>query len=280
MRLFRALAVCALFAFCHPAAYAANEIAADPPAVTPGQATTLHWYFTGDKVTVSGGRFGKGTVVTGRQKLTDKPAKTTHYAFDVYYHAPATLPDGRQEVRPQHAHYEVVVDVVAMPPVSQFHASCGWRVDYLSGWHHDSVPAADRPKDGLVFFQPEDDAVERVAVATMPAKELTVTDLITQMEADLPSHYDQVKVLSKDEITYQNTPAICAVFTGIDQSHPGTRTQSLVLAFVRDGQAYVVSARTLAARYSARRPILERLVRSFTIINKGAAPRTASVLSK
>jgi len=170
--------------------------------------------------------------------------------------------------------------VVVMPPVSQYHASCGWQVNYLSGWKRDSIPTADQPKDGLVFFQPEDDAVERLAVATIPAKELTTSELMEQMQADLPTHYDQVKVLAKDEITYQNTPAISAVFTGIDQTHPGTRTQSLVLAFVRDGQAYVVSARTLAARFNARRPILERLVRSFTVVNKGAAPRTASVLSK
>ena len=270
MRLFRALAICALFALCLPAARAANEILADPPAITTGQTTTLKWYFTGDKVTISGGRFGKGTVVTGRQKLTDKPAQTTHYTFDVYYHAPATQPNGQKEVKPLHARYEVVVNVVPMPPTSLYHASCGWQVNYLSGWQRNCIPTADQPKDGLVFFQQEDDAVERLAVAVMPAKDLTVTDLMQQVQEDMPNHYNQVETLSREEITYQNAPAVYLIFTGVDQTHPGTKTQSLVLAFVRDGQAYVVSARTTAAHYNARRPILERLVKSFTVASKSA----------
>jgi hypothetical protein len=283
MRLFRALGICALFALCPLAANAANEIVADPPAITPGMTTTLKWYFTGDKVTISGGRFGKGTVITGRQKLTDKPTKPTHYTFDVYYHAPATQPDGQKEVKPQHVRYEVVVNVVPMPPVSLYRASCGWQVNYLNGWKCDNIPTGDQPKDGLVFFQQEDDAVERLAVAAIPAKEMTAADLMQQVQAGLPEHYSQINMLSHDEITYQNTPAIYATFTGIDMSHPEVRTQSLVLVFVRDGQAYVVSARTVAARFNARRPILEHLVKSFAIAGKSqtvAGVRTASVGAK
>jgi hypothetical protein len=281
MRLFCALVLCALIASYCPAARADKEIAAnvkevvaEPAAITPGQLITLRWYFTGDKVTVSGGRFGKGVVVTGRQKLTDKPLKTTRYTYDVYYHAPATLPDGRKEIRPLHARYDVVVEVVAMPPLSLYHASCGWQVNYLNGWQKASIDTADQPKDGLVFFQPEEDAVERLAVATMPAKEMTAADLMQQIQADLPSHYDQIQVLSRDEITYQHAPAIYTTFSAIDLTHPGTRTQSIVLAFVRDGQAYVVSARTVATRYNARRPILERLIKSFTVASKSASVAT------
>src|SRR5438477_4974625 len=52
-----------------PAA-SAKAIAVEPPVIAPGQTVTFRWYFTGNKVTVSGGRFGKGAVVTGRTSLT------------------------------------------------------------------------------------------------------------------------------------------------------------------------------------------------------------------
>jgi hypothetical protein len=219
-------------------------------------------------------------VVTGRQKLTDTPTKTTRYTYDVFYKAPVTLPDGRKMDGPQHAHYEVVVNVVPMPPVAHYHAACGWQVDYLSGWKRAQIPTPDQPKDGLVFFQQEDDAVERLAVAAMPAKEMTTSDLIEQVKADMPTHYNDLKFLTQEETTYLNAPAIYITFAGVDQAHPETRTQSLILAFVRDGQAYVVSARTTAAHFNTRRPILERLVKSFAVGTKtaqsGSDLRTAS----
>jgi len=152
-------------------------------------------------------------------------------------------------------------------------------VNCLSGWQKVRVPTPDQIKGGLVFVQPEEDAVERLAVATMPAKELTAGDVMKQVQDDMPSHYDEIKVVSRDEITYQSAPAVYMTFTGVDLAHPGTRTQSIVLAFVRDSNAYIVSARTVAARYSARRPILERLVKSFVATNKAVAnidPHTVS----
>src|SRR5262250_3422250 len=71
-----------------------KEIAAEPETIAPGKTVTLRWYFTGEKVVVSGGRFGKGVVVTGRTSITDTPQKTTRYTFDVDYYppAPATPP--------------------------------------------------------------------------------------------------------------------------------------------------------------------------------------------
>ena len=154
-------------------------------------------------------------------------------------------------------------------------------MNYLSGWQKASVQTADQPKDGLVFFQAEEDAVERLAVAAMPAKELTASDLMQQIQADMPSHYDEIEVLSRDEITYQNSPAIYATFAAIDQTHPGTHTRSIVLAFVRNGKAYVVSARTVAAHFNSRRPILERLIKSFIVANRSAGtesgPHIASI---
>src|SRR6266545_2241259 len=41
-----------------PADPAADAVAVTPGVATPGQSIKLKWYFTGDKVIVSGGRFG------------------------------------------------------------------------------------------------------------------------------------------------------------------------------------------------------------------------------
>src|SRR5205085_10698574 len=89
-------------------------IAAEQNAVSPGQAVTLRWYFTGKKVVVSGGRFGKGAVVTGRTALIDHPRKTTRYVFDFWYRAPVTSQaTGKTAIKPLHARYAVVVAVLS-----------------------------------------------------------------------------------------------------------------------------------------------------------------------
>src|SRR5215218_9290812 len=88
MRLFPYLAggLCVVSATAFAAPDKAPEaVALQPNPFKPGQTVTLHWLFTGNKVTVSGGRFGKGTVVTGKTLLTDKPTSTTKYTFDVWY---------------------------------------------------------------------------------------------------------------------------------------------------------------------------------------------------
>ncbi len=89
-------------------AQAAEAIAVTPKPSTPGQTVTLKWYFTGTKVVVSGGRFGKGVEVTGRTTLTDSPQKTTRYTFDVWY------PDPKSTVTPKaviHAQYSATAEV-------------------------------------------------------------------------------------------------------------------------------------------------------------------------
>jgi uncharacterized protein YkwD len=90
------------------ASRAADEIAVTPKPSSPGQTVTLKWYFTGVKVLVSGGRFGKGTDVTGRTTLTDAPQKTTRYTFDVWY------PDPKSTTNPKamlHAQYTATAEV-------------------------------------------------------------------------------------------------------------------------------------------------------------------------
>lgn len=89
-------------------AQAVEAIAVTPKTVAPGQTVTLKWYFTGTKVVVAGGRFGKGTEVTGRTSLTDTPQKTTRYTFDVWY------PDGKSAANPKpllHAQYTATAEV-------------------------------------------------------------------------------------------------------------------------------------------------------------------------
>jgi len=92
-------------------ARAADAIAVTPKPCAPGQTVTLKWYFTGTKVMVSGGRFGKGVEVTGRTTLTDTPQKTTRYTFDVWY------PDPKSPTTPKtllHAQYTATAEVGAV----------------------------------------------------------------------------------------------------------------------------------------------------------------------
>lgn len=90
------------------AAQSAEAVAVTPKPCAPGQTVTLKWYFSGVKVTVAGGRFGKGTDVTGRTALTDTPQKTTHYTFDVWY------PDPKSTTTPKallHTRYSAIAEV-------------------------------------------------------------------------------------------------------------------------------------------------------------------------
>jgi len=96
------LAGSSLFSLCSVQnARAADAVAVEPAYVTPGKPITLKWYFTGDKVLLSGGRFGKGVVVTGKTSMTDTPRATTKYTFDVWYKVPAPKPAAPKGVDPK-----------------------------------------------------------------------------------------------------------------------------------------------------------------------------------
>lgn len=245
-------------------AHADKEVAVSPAMITPGQAITLRWYFTGTKVVVSGGRFGKGTIVTGQSSLTDKPLKTTRYTFDVYYiGAKVNAMTGKTEQKPLHATYTAIAEVQPpVPGLTYYQNPYGWQVGYLTGWKRDNVPMPDPAHNALMYFQKEDDSVDRLAVSILPANEMTSADLMQKVQKSLPSSYNDVQVLSDQELTYAGVPAVLSVFTGLDQTHPGTRTQSIILALVKDGNAYVVSGRTAANRYKLQQPALEKMVRS------------------
>jgi hypothetical protein len=257
----------------------ASNVLADPAIATPGQTIMLRWYFTGSKVTVSGGRFGKGTVVTGRTFISDTPQKTTTYAFDVWYRAPApSSATGKQEMQQVHTRYTTQVEVVSQPDFAPYRDPHGWEVRFLKGWKRDQVRTPDEGSDGLNFFQLEDDSVERMAVSILPVKEMSCKELMDSVQKDVPSHYNEVEVVSQTETIHENVPALQVIFTGMDQSHPGTRTESIVLIFVRNGRGYVVSARTKATNFAARRKIMEAMVRSFHF--SGGAPAAKSTANR
>jgi hypothetical protein len=245
-----------------------KAIAVEPALASPGQQITLRWYFTGTKVQVSGGRFGKGVVVTGKTSLTDTPQKTTHYYFDVWYHKPADSPNANPKDQPiLHAQYSAVAEV---QNITTYRDTNGWQISYLKSWQKDSFS----PGSGghVFYFQPEEDAVERLAVSITPASEgMTNADLLNNIRNDIPDHYTETEFLEQSETVQSNALAQWLMFRGIDTAHPETRSQTLFLAFVRDGKAFVISARTVAGRFKERQSVLEGMVRSFALMEKPAS---------
>ena len=237
-----------------------RAVAVEPGATMPGQTIKLRWYFTGSKVLLSGGRFGKGTVVTGKSEMTDRPEKTTRYTFDVWFKPP---PDpAKPEIKPTQIHATYTA-VAAVDKLASFHGSEGFDVRYLKGWHTDSF--SPEPGSKVYFFQPEDDSVERLAVAVVPIKEgMTVAEMMEKVRSDVPAHYTKVEFVSLYDLSRLKEPAQITQFKGIDSTHPNTRTQSIILVHNHNGKAYVVSARTLADKFTERSPLLDGLVRSIT----------------
>lgn len=237
-----------------------RAVACEPGVTAPGQPVTLRWYFTGTKVLLSGGKFGNGTVVTGKTEAIDRPDKTTRYTFDVWYKPP---PDpAKPEVKPAQVHVQYSA-VAAVDKLASFHAPEGFDVRILKGWRTDSF--APEPGSKVYFFQPEEDSVERLAVAVVPIKEgMTVAEMMEKVRGDVPQHYTKVEFVSLYDLSRHMEPAQITQFKGIDTTHPNTRTQSIILVHNHRGKAYVVSARTHADKFLERAPLLDGLVRSLT----------------
>ncbi len=235
-------------------------VAVEPGVTAPGQPITLRWYFTGTKVIVSGGKFGKGLVVTGKSEITDRPEKTTRYTFDVWYKPP---PDpAKPEVKPAQIHVQYNA-VAAVDMLASFHGQEGFDLRILRSWRTDSF--SPEPGSKVYFFQPEEDSVERLAVAVVPIKDgMTVAEMMEKVRGDVPAHYTKVEFVSLYDVPRLKEAAQITQFKGIDSTHPNTRTQSIVLVHNHRGKAYVVSARTHADKFAERAPLLEGLVRSIT----------------
>ena len=60
-------------------------------------------------------------------------------------------------------------------------------------------------------------------------------------------------------------------FKGVDNTHPNTRTQSIVLVQIHHGKAYIISARTYSEKFADRWPLLDGLVRSLTFPGRAAS---------
>lgn len=257
---------------------APSPVSVNKTTIAPGEAVTLRWNFSGRKVTAVGGRFGKGVNVTKLKSVTDRPKKTTRYTFVVYYDGDAPMPNSTQKriTKPLQARYSVVVNVVPIPALLSYRASRGWQIDYLKGWRIDPVTTSLVGKNGLVFFQQEEDAIERMSVALIPAGGLTTQELMSKITADMADKYDDTEVIEQEEILYRNAPALWVSFTGRSRAHSGARTQSVILAFVYNTQAYFISARTAATRFPQRQPLLEKMVKSITPSGAARIARTAA----
>jgi hypothetical protein len=195
---------------------------------------------------------------TGAQQPTDPKTPT-----------PGTQ-DGKSDAAPQemvlqHVQYTTYAEVWSgvYPPMKAYRDPHGWQMSCLSEWKHDGVPTPGEGSDGLNYFQVEDDSVERVAVAIMPCQNQTAEDVLSKISEDVYGHYQQAVLAPPVDLTFNGVPAKMLTFNGIDLSHPGVKTASVVLLFVRNGRAYVISARTGATHFNGRRPILEKVVRSF-----------------
>jgi hypothetical protein len=249
-----------------------DPVTASRNAVAPGQAVTLTWNFSGTKIVISGGRFGAGTNVTQRRSVVDHPAKTTRYGFDLWYRA-AARPGAKSAPRREHVHYSLLVSVVAIPKLALYHDPRGWEIKHIAGWQTDVVATAAGGPRGLTYFQPEDDAVERLVVAVLPMKGATCSELVEKIRADIPSHYEDMTIVSQTECIYEGVPAVETCFMGVDPAHPGTRTTALFLALVQADQAYVITARTATANFKARQFLMEQMLKSFHIGHASARSR-------
>jgi len=258
---------CGLIALIAPSfAFAAGEVVADPPVITPGQTVTLRWYFTGTRVVVAGGRFAAGTTVTGKTAISDTPKKTTRYTFDVYYKGTETNAQGERVVGPLHQQYVVVAQVDTSPP-DQFKVYSnpkGWKIGYFADWRLDVSPS-DSSDETLIFFQKELDSIERMAVAIVPSNGMSPSEILAKALADTPARYENIEVVPEAPATVSGLSGAMVMFTGSDNTHEHVRTTSVLYTVVSGGRAYVISARTRAAEFPIRKMHLEHMLRSFTL---------------
>ena len=245
-------------------AFAANEITCDKNPIAPGETVKLRWFFTGDKVVVTGGGFGKGAVVTGKSGITDKPKTTTRYTFTNQYTAETKDPKTGSVVRkPLKSVYSIVIEVEPEKAWLKTFQSGRYRVAFRNGWKTDSVNLSGEGSDALVYFQKEDDSVERMSVAMMAASDMTNEDLIKRVRTSIPGSYSEIINIGEEPTTICGNPAIKFTFAGKASTHPNVLTHTILVVFVKDNRAYVVSTRTFSAQYEARKRLMEKMLNSF-----------------
>jgi hypothetical protein len=167
-------------------------------------------------------------------------------------------PEGHQRIK-------VAVDVYSgkFPRLATYRDPHLWHIDVLAGWNRNVVPRSDPAHEALVYFQPQEDSAERVAVAIQPMPHTTSAELMHKAMDDAPTQYDVLKDVQQKETTQCGVTAQWVTFTGLDRALPDVPVRAVVVAFVRNGEGYVISARAQEAMYDQWEKPLRCLVRSF-----------------
>src|SRR5258708_4276224 len=147
----------------------------------------------------------------------------------------------------------------------------GWQVSFLKNWKYDKVDIGDPANNALVFFQSEEDAVERLAVSMLPVSDTSAASLLQKVKSDVYMRYDSAEVQPETKVSRGDQSALVTSFVGLDTTHPGVKTHTLLMVMVRNGKGYVISARTSEDHFAERRALLEKLVKSFAFTTRTAS---------
>src|SRR5258706_2432453 len=120
----------------------------------------------------------------------------------------------------------------------------GWQISYLKNWKCDKVDIGDPANNALVFFQSEEDAVERLAVSMLPVADTSAASLLQKVKSDVYMRYDSAEVQPETKVSRGDQSALITSFVGLDTTHPGVKTHTFLMVMVRNGKGYGISART------------------------------------
>jgi hypothetical protein len=242
-------------------------VTAEPNPCLPGQTVTFTLPDGAIRCVIKGGKYEHTTEFKPDEIITDEPKKETAYIFDVLLAANTASGGNTGTKATQHQQYKVTVSVYAgkFPRLVTYRNPQHWHIDTVAGWIRDVIPQPDPATQSLIYFQPQDDSPERVAVAVTPVKATTCAELMKTALMDAPTQYDVLEHIQQQQITQCGVPATWATFDGIDHALPDIPTKSIVMTFVRNGTGYVISGRARASRFDQWAKLLHSLVRSFAI---------------
>lgn len=247
-------------------------VAAEPNPCMVGQTVTFCVPAGAAHVRAYGGGFGSGKTFDAGEAITDTLAKTTPYRFEVW---PQDSGSAKSDAGPPPQTYRLVVNVYddPKPNLATYTDWRHWKIDVLAGWNRYGAGLPDPANNALLYFEPQEDSVERLSVAIASLRVENSADLMKKVRDDLPTQYDTLKSVAQWNTTFCGQPATWMTFQGIDRAQPNTLTRSMVLAFVRGPRCYVISARTGDNQYEAKQHLLRSLVRSFALTPNRAAPK-------
>ncbi len=234
----------------------------------PGQPVLFHWKTGLAGLWISGGRFGRGQVLGSGEWATDRPKKTTVYRVTWgAAQAPRHGPHGAHTAAGAAHSQTLTAEVLAgkYPEVATYFGKSGWTIDYPKGWLPFPEDLPDPAHNALIYLQTEADSPDRVAVSLAPATAATSADLMHQVMVDAPTHYDVIKDVEQKRTWQGSNEATYLTFQGLDRSNPEIPIKSVVLNWIEDKVAIVVSARTRLSRFDEDVPMLRSLVRSFQL---------------